>query len=658
MSETTDIEYRPKVLCSTFAPIPGAAGIASRLLERLPQLTLDYEIDVICLRNEDQAHLEKYAGCKIYRVSAPGKEFTSQLKVFRRSIRRLLEGGDYDLVHFTDPFAGSELITASSTYGYRTIFEVTSLPSWELREIPWVIADNIPNKVIDAVKRDERLCLKRADVILTGSEVTRKILIERGAKAQTTFKLAGGGVLGQFLENIHKSAPPTVILIGRHAPWYDFTTLLDAVKSLVKKNYKLSLLIVGPDDNKITPKILKGIERRGLQDLVVLNAEVGFDEVPPLLQKASIGVIPLVAGKRFMEGGVVPRKFYEYLAAALPILATDTPAMRELSNDGKDILLCEPGSAKSLAKKLAELLDDENLRNEYAYKSLKLYKTHFHPDIAAAALRRIYNALVHKKPVTQTMLKPDSKVFLPPTKDDYEERYLDLPGFEELAQDDVTRDLIKHEREVAIVSEDATNPGIKPTIDPDEVDSDITPITKRKEEEELKTFDMEALLEESKEDSAEKEEEALNIEEGGEEGFPLPNENTSPGARPAKEKSAEDKETVKREFVYSGETADVPPPQPSAKTGDAEGKKEPEEDETIPEPTEIVYHQRQDDEGMEKKPETIKPSKVIVHDPPPSSGRRSEIKPSKKAPTSQPKIIIEGDESIRALKKSKDENTK
>ena len=82
---------------------------------------------------------------------------------------------------------------------------------------------------------------------------------------------------------------------------------------------------------------------------------------------------------------VVPNKVYDALAAGRPLVTEDSPAARELLQDGRDALLVPAGDGPALAAALRRLRDrDERARLGAA--ALDLYRTRCTPEAVAATL--------------------------------------------------------------------------------------------------------------------------------------------------------------------------------------------------------------------------------------------------------------------------------
>lgn len=133
--------------------------------------------------------------------------------------------------------------------------------------------------------------------------------------------------------------------------------LLQAMLILKQKHSSLRLIIVGDGPSK--GELQKLSEDLALKDVVLFAGACAHSEVPQYLNTFDIA-IHHKAGD-YMS----PIKLFEYLACELPVIAPDTPAVREVFENGEDVLLTngEPGD---IAEKVAHLLRDKELRARLA----------------------------------------------------------------------------------------------------------------------------------------------------------------------------------------------------------------------------------------------------------------------------------------------------
>jgi teichuronic acid biosynthesis glycosyltransferase TuaH len=111
----------------------------------------------------------------------------------------------------------------------------------------------------------------------------------------------------------------------------------------------VSLLIVGPLHPKTDPLHFEHILSN---DNVEWIGERPFEELPRYLAHAGVGVLPYTRSK--FNLGSCPLKLLEYLAAGLPVVATDLPAIRQM-NTRHISVTNDPGA---FVQRVSELLDN------------------------------------------------------------------------------------------------------------------------------------------------------------------------------------------------------------------------------------------------------------------------------------------------------------
>jgi glycosyltransferase involved in cell wall biosynthesis len=83
-------------------------------------------------------------------------------------------------------------------------------------------------------------------------------------------------------------------------------------------------------------------------------------EVPFWIRACDVVTIPW-PWTEFSAYFTSPMKLFEYMAAAVPIVATDLPAIREVLRHGENSWLVAPGDAKALADGINRVLSDRPL---------------------------------------------------------------------------------------------------------------------------------------------------------------------------------------------------------------------------------------------------------------------------------------------------------
>jgi glycosyltransferase involved in cell wall biosynthesis len=118
------------------------------------------------------------------------------------------------------------------------------------------------------------------------------------------------------------------------------------------------LRLVGPARPAYLQELVQLAQTEGVSDRVEFAGAVSPDELIETISEASVGLAliqPICLSYRMS----LPNKVFEYVAAGLPVLGSDLPAISALVNEHRIGLLAEPGEVGDVAAKLAEMLEPE-----------------------------------------------------------------------------------------------------------------------------------------------------------------------------------------------------------------------------------------------------------------------------------------------------------
>jgi glycosyltransferase involved in cell wall biosynthesis len=108
------------------------------------------------------------------------------------------------------------------------------------------------------------------------------------------------------------------------------------------------------------------IEAEGLPaSAYIFLGSLPYGEIPLALRALDVGVIPFPWTTHYAHYAS-PLKLYEYMAAGIPIVATDLPSLREVLENGVNALLVPPDDSRGLAGGILRLLESEELGSQLA----------------------------------------------------------------------------------------------------------------------------------------------------------------------------------------------------------------------------------------------------------------------------------------------------
>lgn len=175
----------------------------------------------------------------------------------------------------------------------------------------------------------------------------------------------------ESLKEESRSRAKRVLFLGRLTDVKGAGVLLEAAGLLfaAQPEFKFEVTIAGegPEEGSLLEIA------RGLQADVKFAGQVSAEERDRLLLTSDCLVIPsLELANGRTEG--LPVVCLEAMGAGLPIIASRVGGLAEVITDGENGILFESGDCHSLAKKLSDLLSDEQLQRELAQNALATSK--------------------------------------------------------------------------------------------------------------------------------------------------------------------------------------------------------------------------------------------------------------------------------------------
>jgi glycosyltransferase involved in cell wall biosynthesis len=140
------------------------------------------------------------------------------------------------------------------------------------------------------------------------------------------------------------------------------------------------------------PQLRLELERSAGWPRVRYLGRVAPEQVPELLTRARVGVIPLRPIPNYRAA--YPVKLFEYLAAGLPVVATDVPIWRALL-DAHGCGVCVPAdSPHRLAEAITGILDDDARAQAMGRRARLAAERHYSWQSQAEALVGLYGDLL------------------------------------------------------------------------------------------------------------------------------------------------------------------------------------------------------------------------------------------------------------------------
>ena len=232
---------------------------------------------------------------------------------------------------------------------------------------PWLFPDSFPLRGRWFHHAGMRAAARRADAILTGTEAAAAELRAHTSLPASRIRVIPYGVDHPYagpepeeawaaLERYHLSDTQYVLWVGSLEPRKGLGTLVAAAATLARQDVALTLVLAGysgwRNANVISPD-----DRAALGPRLRELGRVPDPDLQALYANASVFAFPSVH-----EGFGLP--VLEAMAAGVPVIASDIPAIREVAADAA--VLVAPGDAGAWAEALLRVLEDPSVQADLA----------------------------------------------------------------------------------------------------------------------------------------------------------------------------------------------------------------------------------------------------------------------------------------------------
>lgn len=146
----------------------------------------------------------------------------------------------------------------------------------------------------------------------------------------------------------------TVGFLGTLKPWHGTDTLLKACAAELAGAdipWQCEILGDGPQRGQLEDLA----DSLGIRDRVIFHGAVAPEDVPSALGKWDVGVAPYPAAIRHKDHYFSPLKVYEYMAAGLPVVASNIGEIPEVIKEGETGLLVPGSNPAALGAALGRL---------------------------------------------------------------------------------------------------------------------------------------------------------------------------------------------------------------------------------------------------------------------------------------------------------------
>jgi len=331
-----------------------------RLHHMLPYLFRNFEIKIVAivpvfygmpLENQKQDHVliirNPLSGLPIMRVN--------MLRFFSEIICAVFAAWTMKLKKV---YKGFDVCLASQYLGaFSALLTKMPIPIVyeDVDRFEFFARDTFIKKIIRLI---ERYCIRNsAEVISAGYFLAKSAEEIRGKHVYCI----PNGIDFKFFKDIHYDENEedsfSMVYLGSITPWCGLELAIRALPLIISEFPKTKLIVVGSGYGE--KKLQNLAEKLNMRDKVIFLGPRKYHEIPPIISKCAMGLatFPNTELMRF----AFTYKVIEYMAAGLPVIATD------VGDTGKIIKKCECGViVESTPKSVAEVVRKLFRNREYA----------------------------------------------------------------------------------------------------------------------------------------------------------------------------------------------------------------------------------------------------------------------------------------------------
>jgi glycosyltransferase involved in cell wall biosynthesis len=359
-----------------------------------------HEIIVAAINQSGLPYQERRENCTVFRKiiskfilksSVGALKFPCYFNFWRRYVNELFKKYKFDAIHIHDlPLA---IVGIEIKQRYKAKLVLDFHENWPALLSVSSHTNTFFGKILSSEnewRTYEKRCAGKADRIITVVSEMKNRISKLGVPAEKIYILENTPQIATENEIKHERDEKffTLVYIGGISFHRGLQYVINGI-NLITNEVPVRLWIAG--DGKYTNNIKEQVTVLGLHDIVEFFGLLPKDKTEDLMKKADAGLIPHIRSEQSDNSS--PNKLYEYMAAGLPVLASDSASVKRIINETDTGVTYVFDSPDDFAIALKRLYIDPEKRAVYASNGKKAVAERYNWDKSSGSLVNLYSCL-------------------------------------------------------------------------------------------------------------------------------------------------------------------------------------------------------------------------------------------------------------------------